>query len=323
MKVVGMIPWEKVLTDPLGIVGYVLFLIFSLCAQVERKDERRWVPRVAIGFAAIALVAGLFLAYFRIAKSVSTSNTGDTATQQQQTGNVAQTATGIGAMNIQGTQGNVTVEQYLGSVKPSGKQSEKQPAKNASESRPWVSVEQLASTSPLTFDLVRGGSATVHFLLHNSGGAPATNVDIRGRLFPKSFVNFPSAVIKGAESTFCDRFRTQQDEAIKFSLYQNQTVERSLNVNLPQSSIEEAIKNPGPSPFPGMQMAGQINVSMVLCIDYQSPSDPVHHQSQYALQFVIPGDRAVDNTFSQIYAQFEPRGSYSNAVVIGMGQNID
>lgn len=55
--------WTKVVFHPLGLVGYVLFLIFGLIARVKRKDEKRWLlPSVLIA-AAVALLGGLGLAY--------------------------------------------------------------------------------------------------------------------------------------------------------------------------------------------------------------------------------------------------------------------
>ena len=57
------IEWAKVLVHPLGLVGYALFLLFSLLAHAKRRDERRWILPAALVAAGIALFGGLGLAY--------------------------------------------------------------------------------------------------------------------------------------------------------------------------------------------------------------------------------------------------------------------
>ena len=51
--------WIDVVTNPLGIVGFALFLVFTFASRSQRPRERY----VFIGFAAVALLAGLGLAY--------------------------------------------------------------------------------------------------------------------------------------------------------------------------------------------------------------------------------------------------------------------
>jgi hypothetical protein len=61
--------WTKVVTQPLGLAGFALFLIFGLVARVKRNDERRWISFVSIVMAVVALVGGLGLAYSHNTKS--------------------------------------------------------------------------------------------------------------------------------------------------------------------------------------------------------------------------------------------------------------
>jgi len=55
--------WTKVVTHPLGLAGFALFLVFSLVARVKRRDERRWIFPVSLVMAVLALGGGLSLAY--------------------------------------------------------------------------------------------------------------------------------------------------------------------------------------------------------------------------------------------------------------------
>ena len=107
-----MTPWTKVVTEPLGLAGFALFLVFGYLAKVKRNDERRWLSPVAFAIAAVALVGGLGIAYVKVRKPVAPSiQTGKPAapTQQQTNQQVQQTSTGEGSPNVQGVQGDVTI----------------------------------------------------------------------------------------------------------------------------------------------------------------------------------------------------------------------
>src|ERR1035438_3523178 len=61
-----MTPWTKVVTDPLGLTGFALFLVFGYLAKVKRNDERRWLSPVAFAIATVALIGGLVVAYVKV-----------------------------------------------------------------------------------------------------------------------------------------------------------------------------------------------------------------------------------------------------------------
>jgi hypothetical protein len=128
-----MTEWTKVVTNPLGLAGFALFLIFGYLAKAKRNDERRWLSPVAIAIAAVALIGGLLLAYVQIPKPVppSVQTSKPVAPIQQQTNQqVQQTSTGEGSPNVQGVQGNVTitVDQSTGKTKTEAKKpAEKKP----------------------------------------------------------------------------------------------------------------------------------------------------------------------------------------------------
>jgi prepilin signal peptidase PulO-like enzyme (type II secretory pathway) len=55
--------WTQVITNPLGLAGFALFLVFSLLAKFGLKNKPGWMVVVAFMMALIALVGGLALAW--------------------------------------------------------------------------------------------------------------------------------------------------------------------------------------------------------------------------------------------------------------------
>jgi hypothetical protein len=107
-----MSTWTQVVTHPLGLAGFVLFLIFGYLARSKRQDEHRWLAPVAFAIAAGALIGGLFLAYVQVPKPVPPSvqiSQPPAAAPQQTNQQVQQTSTGNGSPNLQGVQGDVTI----------------------------------------------------------------------------------------------------------------------------------------------------------------------------------------------------------------------
>lgn len=108
--------WTKVIVNPLGLAGFVLFLLFGALARAKRKDERRWILPTALIAACVALVGGLSLAYRDVAHRATKPNASATAiapaqklTSQQQNDHSQQSSTGDSSPNIQGIQGSVSV----------------------------------------------------------------------------------------------------------------------------------------------------------------------------------------------------------------------
>jgi hypothetical protein len=104
--------WTKVVTEPLGLAGFALFLVFGVLARVKRDDERKWLGPLAMAMAVLALTGGLTLAYLKrppqTAPQVTTAPAALT-TPKTQTNQVEQTSTGAGSPNVQGVQGDVTI----------------------------------------------------------------------------------------------------------------------------------------------------------------------------------------------------------------------
>jgi hypothetical protein len=104
--------WIKVVTNPLGLVGFVLFLVFGALARAKRQDERRWLSPLAMVTATLALIGGLTLAYVQTPKVTSSAATPTPATpvsEQQTNQNVEQHTSGPGSPTVQGVRGDVTI----------------------------------------------------------------------------------------------------------------------------------------------------------------------------------------------------------------------
>lgn len=103
--------WTKVVTQPLGLAGFGLFLVFAYVARTKRYDKRSWLSPVAFAMAGLALIGGLALAFVQTPKPAAPSlqTNKPSAPTQQQTNQVQQTSTGAGSPNVQGVQGDVTI----------------------------------------------------------------------------------------------------------------------------------------------------------------------------------------------------------------------
>lgn len=130
------IEWTKVLIHPLGLAGYVLFLLFGLLARAKRKDERRWILPAALVAAVIALLGGLGLALRDVDHKVQETAISEpqhkpSPVATQQNDHAAQTSSGSGSPNVQGVQGDVTITvDQSGSKMPKTPISRTKPPKN-------------------------------------------------------------------------------------------------------------------------------------------------------------------------------------------------
>jgi hypothetical protein len=91
--------WVQVVTHPLGLAGFALFLVFSFLGRMKKKPD--WFPIGAYAMAILALVGGLFIAYRQESPS-------PVAAADQQIGSIQQTQIGTGA-NVADVKGPVTV----------------------------------------------------------------------------------------------------------------------------------------------------------------------------------------------------------------------
>jgi hypothetical protein len=105
--------WTKVVTEPLGLAGFALFLVFGVLSRIKRDDERRWLGPLAMAMAVLALTGGLTLAYLKGSPQAAPQTISAPAAQptpKTQTNLVDQKSTGAGSPNVQDVQGNVTID---------------------------------------------------------------------------------------------------------------------------------------------------------------------------------------------------------------------
>lgn len=127
-----MSEWTKVVTEPLGLAGFALFLMFGLLARLKRRDDRHWLTPVAAIMAVMALAGGMLLSLFKRSRpplNPPAQATSAPVHSQQQSNQVQQTTSGQGSPAVQGVQGNVTITVDQSSGKAQTKTSkEKKPA---------------------------------------------------------------------------------------------------------------------------------------------------------------------------------------------------
>lgn len=122
--------WIKVVTDPMGLAGFALFLVFTVLSKKGKKPA--WLAAGAFAMACVALVGGLTLAYYRVRANPSSTTAPSTASQpspapgtvnQQAIGEIKQESSGAGAVNAAGVQGgSVTVNNAPASPAPTSAQ---------------------------------------------------------------------------------------------------------------------------------------------------------------------------------------------------------
>ena len=128
--------WTKVVTHPLGLAGFALFLVFGYLAKAKRNDERRWLAPAAVVLALAALAGGILLSYVQGPKPLpqpAQAVQAASPSKQQTNSNVQQTSTGEGSPNVQGVQGDVTITVDQSTGKTSTKKPTEKKPKPASQ----------------------------------------------------------------------------------------------------------------------------------------------------------------------------------------------
>jgi hypothetical protein len=104
-----MVAWEKVVTQPLGLTGYALTVLFWILRLEAKGKGHVLISRLCLIAAFVVLFGGFGLAYLQTTRSASASS-------NSQTNSFQQTTTGAGSPAVQGVQGDVhvTVDQSQG-----------------------------------------------------------------------------------------------------------------------------------------------------------------------------------------------------------------
>lgn len=103
--------WIEVVTEPLGLAGFALALVFTIVrAVVARTPEGRgqWIVPAGFALAALCIVGGLIIDYQRVRSEPRSSPHGAVpSATSMQIGTIKQQLDGGAA--VAGVQGNVTV----------------------------------------------------------------------------------------------------------------------------------------------------------------------------------------------------------------------
>lgn len=90
--------WWAILTQPLGVTGLALALVFGVLGVKLKDREKPWFLPVSIGLAAICIIGGLFLADKQIKNE---------SNKVQRT--IIQSTSGANSPAIQGNRNNITI----------------------------------------------------------------------------------------------------------------------------------------------------------------------------------------------------------------------
>jgi hypothetical protein len=105
------VDWTKVVTDPVGLAGFALFLVHALVktfAPKTRRDKNHWLLPAAFALSALCMFAGFGLACWReFKRSEVKSQSAPTPKKTLRIGKVDQKVNSGAA--VAGVQGNVTV----------------------------------------------------------------------------------------------------------------------------------------------------------------------------------------------------------------------
>lgn len=100
--------WVNVVTDPLGLAGFALFLIFGLVAKVGSSKGQQWVAMAAVLMAVIALIGGMLLS-LQSNKAVQQPVSVTSPVSQPESGEASQTTHGEQSPAVQNVDGSVTI----------------------------------------------------------------------------------------------------------------------------------------------------------------------------------------------------------------------
>lgn len=98
-----MIEWTTVITNPLGLSGFALFLVFLFLAKATHRRERKRLFVLFCIMALLTLFGGFGLAYLTGNKSAETDPRPTTIIQQNTSGDHSPA--------VADTKGNVTINQ--------------------------------------------------------------------------------------------------------------------------------------------------------------------------------------------------------------------
>jgi len=101
--------WITILTDPVGLTGFALFLVFTLLSKRKSKlkAKQKWVTPVFIVVAIAALAGGIWFSYVQYQKGKEPSPSQVTSGSEKK--QIHQHTEGPQSPAVADTNGNVTI----------------------------------------------------------------------------------------------------------------------------------------------------------------------------------------------------------------------
>jgi hypothetical protein len=139
------------------------------------------------------------------------------------------------------------------------------------QERPWIAVS-IEPPPDFTYDDKNGAILMLKFALTNTGHSVAKFVSV--------WTDLPmNANWSKAQEKTCSIPKLAQNAKSDYGylIFPGQTVYDSIPAHATAEQVREAINN---SPFQGDAFHGAVGIDVIMCVDYKSTIDPLHHQTR-------------------------------------------
>jgi hypothetical protein len=166
------------------------------------------------------------------------------------------------------------------------------------QERPWIALS-VTPGPDFSFDVDKGGIVFVKFTLTNVGHSLAEFVSV----WPALSMN---ANWNDVETKTCSipKAPINAKSDYGYLIFPGQTITDSIPAAATPEAVRKAIKN---SPFQGDAFHGAVVIDVVVCVDYKSTLDPLHHQTRIVRGLLYRGP--ITGTLA---GAFVPNTRYTN-----------
>lgn len=151
------------------------------------------------------------------------------------------------------------------------------------DQRPWITIDDVAFASALTYDAQGDARITVNFTLTNVGRLPAANVVISPEIVLVFGDPFPD------QKRIADQQRSRSPALGKLgdTLFPGRTIVRAFNLPISRGMIQSFNEKMNKD-FNEVDAAkGSLMASLVGCVDYKFTSGGGHHQTGFAFDLRV------------------------------------
>ena len=187
-------------------------------------------------------------------------------------------------------------------------------AKDFSSNRPWVSINDIEITSPLTFGSA-GGRIEVSYKIVNTGHSPAIRITWDSAIVPLTDTRLVADEIREAQSAICVSLEASRRRSMDTALSPGDEIPQRASVGIAQGSIDEVTRRR----YENRQNAPDrfISMALILCFDYQVSFMPDHHHTRYAFMIAnIPHGGGYNPSIV-------PQGTHLDLRLVNFNQSTD